>query len=99
MTKPDNQQLAQNIAHEIGHTLGMFHDFDTNRSTGYSSIPWFQRRGTCGPPKWESGEDNLIMNYGKPTKMAWSKCSNMDFSDYYQSQLAEKGVFCLEETE
>ena len=76
----------------------MVHDFDTNQSKFYINYPWFQRRGTCGPPMFETGEDNFLMNYGDPIKMAWSKCSRIDFTDYYKSQLKGSGAFCLEET-
>ena len=78
------------LAHEVGHTLGMWHDFDTNP----------HRKYTCGPDKWEgnsagSSKKNNIMNYGSPMLQTWSKCSNADFHAYYTAVYQNLEKFCL----
>ena len=79
------------LAHEVGHTLGMWHDFDTNPHRSY----------TCGPGKWKgngNGKTNDIMNYGSPKRKGWSECSNEDFHAYYTSVYQNLEKFCLKGT-
>ena len=64
-------ETAQTFAHEIGHALGIDHDF--------------QGESICGPAEESGGNDNQIMNYGRPRKSTWSRCSNSDFKKYYQT--------------
>ena len=81
-------EISQTLAHEVGHVIGMDHDFESNQNV---------RNHTCGPKKWKGGYDNQIMNYGSPRQPTWSECSNEDFRNYYfsiTSQYNEK--FCLE---
>ena len=77
---------AQTLAHEIGHLIGMSHDF-TEDDKG--------RNKTCGPDKWEGDANNTdIMNYGKRISGKWSNCSNEDLKNYYSIVSAKKS-FCL----
>jgi len=71
------------LAHEIGHILGMGHD-------------WLNSYGRekCGKGK-NSG--STLMNYGEP-RDTWSRCSNQDFKNYYSKIVNLKGEFCLKET-
>ena len=89
----DDIDLIQLVAHEIGHVLGMDHDFEANEDD-----VTIHRNVRCGAAKWEGGEGNYIMNYGEPTLSEWSKCSNIDFANYYQEVLRTDGKFCLEES-
>jgi len=71
------------LAHEIGHILGMGHDW----SNSYG-------RGRCGNGRNSGG---TIMNYGEPRE-TWSRCSNQDFKNYYSKIVHTMGEFCLKET-
>ena len=79
---------AQTFAHEIAHTLGIYHDFEIPRVNKNS------RTQSCGPEKWVAGPRNQIMNYGRPRQSTWSKCSNSDFSNFYYRTYTTNG-FCL----
>ena len=78
---------AQTFAHEIAHSLGIFHDFNKPTKSG--------RQDTCGPKKRKGGDNNQIMNYGRPRQSTWSECSNEDFHNYYTRVYAKGGGFCL----
>ena len=51
-------EIAEVFAHEVGHIIGIYHDFDSNQNK-----PQITRNRNCGPPKREGGNDNNIMNY------------------------------------
>ena len=76
---------AQTFAHEIAHTIGIRHDWDTSR-----------RFRECGPGKLNGGNNNQIMNYGRPRTSTWSECSNSDFQQFYSLVYENKEKFCLD---
>jgi len=80
-----DEETAQNLAHSLGHIVGMHHDYE-----GYLGRKW-----TCGPSKYSGGPDNMIMNKGFPRHSKWSKCSNADFRHYYDKMVKAEGRFCL----
>ena len=78
-------RTARIVAHEIGHNLGMFHDFENSSASG--------RKRTCGPRRRNSGAHSDIMSYGGTTNK-WSPCSNEDFRSFF-SQVEKDKPFCL----
>ena len=70
---------TQVVVHEIGHNLGMNHDFDDYGNPRYS------RSGR--PCKDVGGYMDYI-----PEPNNWSECSVEDFTAYYQSLAPD---FCL----
>ena len=81
-------ETGQLVAHEIGHNIGFYHDFDTRSVYG--------RTRTCGPGMLNSGPDNDLMNYGS-VQSKWSSCSNEDFRNFYTVIEAANRGFCLPE--
>ena len=83
------------VAHEIGHTVGFFHDFAPVTTAKYSNA----RTRTCGPGKDVGGPDNMIMNYNWDKVYQWSSCSNEDFKNYFLWMTeTKKQSFCLKGT-
>ena len=84
-------ETAITLAHEIAHNFGIYHDFENHEDKEA-----IKRTQKCGPSKWKSGEDNLIMNFGRPRKAEWSDCSSEDFSNNF-IRVAQHKSFCLKE--
>ena len=86
------RKTATQMAHEIGHILGVSHDFEKYPRKAIIS----KRDFTCGPGKDNSWPNNRIMNYNDPERR-WSRCSNVDFEAFYNRVTKNDGVFCLKE--
>ncbi len=65
------------MAHEIGHLLGMDHDFLKNNP---DKIRFDKNNESCT-------KIDGIMDYTESRKSRWSPCSVEDFKDYYSSLL------------
>jgi len=75
-------KTAQILVHEIGHNLGMWHDF-----TEYVNTRNPPGR-TCPPT------DNGFMAY-RGNFNRWSTCSVQDFTTYFNKVVKNDGRFCL----
>ena len=74
------------IAHELGHALGMNHDFGFG---GPSDTRYDSSGNSC------TGI-NGVMDYGSRSSVdKWSTCSEEDFSAWYTRVVSTYGSFCL----
>ena len=70
------------VAHEVGHNLGMDHDFISQNKPRYY--------------KGESCDGQGIMSYGTDRPKKWSKCSRNYFLATYNEAIAWGSDFCLQ---
>jgi hypothetical protein len=61
------------LAHEIGHLLGMNHDF-------VESLPYIERNDKNQKP---CSRINGMMDYTNNLRSLWSTCSVDDFKNYF----------------
>ena len=79
------EESAGVLAHEIGHGLGISHDFTSSGDNRYD------RNGVI------CTGINGVMDYGSRISLdKFTSCSKEDFKDFYNYMLqAHHGIFCL----
>lgn len=70
--RTDKIQTEMTFRHEIGHQLGMAHDFEgSSRGQSWATCRKVGRTSCCNI--------DTIMDYYQPHKRKWSQCSKQDF--------------------
>ena len=71
---------ARVMAHEIGHNLGIYHDFDSTHG------------GESKEDATNACNKQGLMSYGATVPAKWSSCSKKDFTSHYN---ANKNNWCM----
>ena len=74
------------LAHELGHALGMQHDF---KKSVKSSIRYDSKGNRC------TGKNGLMDYVARRSINKFTTCSREDFAAWYQRVVATYGSFCL----
>ena len=78
------------MAHELGHALGIKHDFYLDINNGNKIYRYSSNGKLC---------TNIggIMDYNEyHTKRIWTKCSLEDFQMFINEKIKQNGNFCLD---
>ena len=79
------------MAHEIGHNLGMDHDFHSKHTRNRKNTPCEKDSHLMGYPK----NDNLSQDEILEGQREWSSCSRRDFVQHYQG-VSSNLPWCME---
>ena len=77
------------VAHELGHQLGILHDYREINGTK-SGGRFAMKTGN------ECTNIHGIMDFDS-ARIRWSECSAEDLERYYQEVVAKYGKFCMEQ--
>ena len=82
------------LAHELGHVLGMEHNWAWEPKYGDGRIP----QGYCTEEK-DRNSSHLLRNFvERPKRRTWSICNRCNFLKLYQDEMIAHGEFCLTST-
>ena len=85
--RDDVEKTGNTLAHEIGHALGLMHDFGRNPS----EVRYDSNHTPC------TDIFSLLDYYHDVNqfRIKFSTCSKEDFRDYYQALVGRYGSYCL----